>query len=122
VAMGMSPDFLRERILEALAANASVVATNVHGPDAPRYLAGRRIERQMFWVPQSGGIGLGISLLSYAGQVSFGVAADVRRVPDPGTIPPLFAAQFEALLLSALMLPWPGQPGAIAPARPRQPQ
>lgn len=121
-AMGMSPDFLRERILEALAANASVVATNVHGPDAPRYLAGRRIARQLFWVPQSGGIGLGISLLSYAGEVSFGVAADVRRVPDPGSIPPLFAAHFEALLLSALMLPWPGQPGAVAPARPRRRQ
>jgi len=121
-AMGMSPDFLRERILEALAANASVVATNVHGPDAPRYLAGRRIERQMFWVPQSGGIGLGISLFSYAGQVSFGVAADARRVPDPGTLPALFVAQFEALVLSVLMLPWPGEPGAIAPAGPRHRQ
>ena len=121
-AMGMSPDFLRERILEALAANASMVATNVHGPDAPRYLAGRRIARQMFWVPQSGGIGLGISLLSYAGQVCFGVAADARRVADPGAIPPLFTAQFEALLLSALMLPWPGQPGAIVPAWPRHRQ
>ena len=117
-AMGMSPDFLRERILQALAANASVVVTNVHGPDAPRYLAGRRIGRQIFWVPQSGGIGLGISLLSYAGQVGFAVAADARRVPDPAAIPPLFAAQFEALLLSTLMSPWPGQPGADAAAGP----
>jgi hypothetical protein len=75
----------------------------------------------MFWVPQSGGIGLGISLLSYAGEVSFGVAADARRIPDPAAIPQLFARQFEALLLCALMLPWPGQPGAIAPVRPARP-
>lgn len=111
-AMGMSPDFLRERILEALAANASLVVTNVHGPDAPRYLAGQRIGRQMFWVPQSGAIGLGVSLLSYAGQVSFGIAADARRIPDPAAIPPLFAAQFEALLLCALMMPWPDHAGS----------
>jgi WS/DGAT/MGAT family acyltransferase len=116
-AMGMSPDFLRERILEALAANASAVVTNVRGPAAPRYLAGRRITRQMFWVPQSGGIGLGISLLSYAGQVSFGVAADARRVPDPAALLPRFAAQYDALLLSTLMLPWPGEPGSGAPFR-----
>lgn len=115
--LGMAPGFLRERLLEALAANASVVVTNVHGPDAPRYLAGRRIAHQMFWVPQSGGIGLGISLFSYAGQVSFGVAADARRMPDPAALPPLFAACFEALLHCALMLPWPGQPGALAAPR-----
>jgi len=120
-AMGISPGVLRERILDALAANASLVVTNVHGPEAPRYLAGQRIGRQMFWVPQSGGIGLGISLLSYAGQVSVGVAADARRVPDPAAIPRLFAAHFEALLLCALMLPWPGQPGALAPLRPARP-
>lgn len=118
-AMGVSPAFLRERILEALAANASVVVTNVRGSAEPRYLAGRRIMQEMFWVPQSGGIGIGISLLSYAGQVSIGVVADARRVPDPAAIPRLFAAQFEALLLSALMLPWPGQPGALASRRPR---
>jgi WS/DGAT/MGAT family acyltransferase len=109
-AIGMAPELYKERVLEALAANASMVVTNVHGPDTPRYLAGRRIVRQMFWVPQSGGIGLGISLLSYAGQLNFGVAADVRRVPDPAAITRLFSAQFEALLLAALMLPWPGDP------------
>lgn len=114
-ALGMAPGFLRERVLEALAANASAVVTNVRGPDAPRYLAGRRIVRQMFWVPQSGGIGLGVSLFSYAGQVSFGVAADARRVPDPEALPPLFAGCFRALRDGALMLPWPGQPGALAP-------
>jgi WS/DGAT/MGAT family acyltransferase len=116
--MGMSPEFLRERVLEVLAANASVVVTNVRGPAAARYLAGQRIGRELFWVPQAGGIGIGISLLSYDGEISFGVVADVHRVPDAAAIPSLFAAQFEALLLSTLMLPWPGQAGAIARPRP----
>lgn len=105
--MGIAPDYIKEKLLEALAANASVVMTNVHGPDEPRYIAGKRILRQMFWVPQSGGIGVGLSLLSYAGEVNFGVATDARRVPDPQAVADGFAEEFEAALLSLLMMPWP---------------
>jgi hypothetical protein len=119
--MGVAPEFITGRILEALAANASVVITNVRGPEQPRYLAGRRIAREMFWVPQSGGIGIGVSLLSYAGEVSFGVVADQQRVPDPAEITAHFAAEFEALLLRALMMPWPGEPGAHGGGKPRCP-
>lgn len=107
-AIGTAPEPLKERLLEALAANASMVITNVHGPDSARYLAGQRITRQLFWVPQSGGIGLGISLFSYAGELNFGIAADARRVPDPDRVLQLFNKQFETLLLAALMMPWPG--------------
>lgn len=104
-AMGVSPAVVKERLLDTLAANASLVVTNVHGPDGPRYLAGRRIRRQMFWVPQSGGIGLGISILSHGGEVGFGVLADVQRVPDAHTLPPRFAGEFEALRLAASVRP-----------------
>lgn len=107
--MGVAPDFLKERVLDALAANASMVVTNVRGPEQPRWLGGRRITRQVFWVPQSGGIGLGISILSYAGQVSFAVVSDVQRVPNPAAITRRVAAEFETLLLTALMSPWPGE-------------
>lgn len=110
-AMGMVPAPLKERVLAALAENASVIITNVHGAESARFLAGRRIVRQMFWVPQSGGIGLGISILSYAGQVSFGVLADAGLLPDAPALAPCFADQFEALLLTTLMLPWPGHAG-----------
>jgi WS/DGAT/MGAT family acyltransferase len=96
-AMGVSPDGVKERLLETLAANASLVVTNVHGPDQPRYLAGRRIARQMFWVPQSGGIALGISILSYNGEAGFGVLADALRVPDPQALSDGFVREFEAL-------------------------
>lgn len=106
--MGVAPDFLKERILDALAANASMVVTNVRGPEQPRWLGGRRITRQVFWVPQSGGIGLGISILSYAGQVSFAVVSDVQRIPHPSAITKRVATEFETLLLTALMTPWPG--------------
>jgi hypothetical protein len=40
----------------------------------------------MFWVPLSGQLGLGISILSYAGEVMLGVATDAGLVPDPEAI------------------------------------
>jgi WS/DGAT/MGAT family acyltransferase len=110
--MGLAPEFLKDRVLETLAANASVVITNVRGSEQPRYFAGKRMTRQMFWVPQSGGIGIGISLLSYAGQVSFGVVTDSQRVSDPAAVARRFTAEFETLLLSALMTPWSGEPAS----------
>lgn len=103
-AMGTLPDTLKEAALEALAANASVVVSNVRGPPDVRYFAGQRIMRELFWVPQSGGIGVGISLLSYAGQVDVGVMADARRVPDPGELARCFAREFDTLLLTAMAL------------------
>lgn len=105
--MGVAPDPLKEKILETLAANASAVITNVRGPQEPQYFAGKRITRQVFWVPQSGGIGMGVSILSYAGQIDFGVVTDVKRVPDPAALVRRFVSEFEALLQWSLMMPWP---------------
>lgn len=107
--MGVAPDLLKERLVETLAANASLVISNVRGVEQARYFAGRRIARQLFWVPQSGGLALGISLLSYAGEVSFGVMSDAQRIPEPAAIAACFNDAFETLLLTVLMMPWPGR-------------
>ena len=117
--MGRAPDFLNDRLVDVLAANASMVISNVRGAERPCYFAGRQIARQLFWVPQSGGIGLGISLLSYAGSVALGVMADARRLPDPGVLARHFVAEFETLLLAMLMMPWP-EDRQSASGRPRR--
>jgi hypothetical protein len=80
--------------------------TNVPGPQQPLYLAGRRIADLMFWVPQSGDIGMGVSILSYAGGVQFGLITDAARVPDPERIVAGFAAELERLVLAVMMEPW----------------
>ena len=72
-------------ILTVFATKATAVLTNVPGPPMPLFLAGSEIEDIMFWVPQSGRLGLGISILSYAGKVYVGVMTDAGLVPDPGT-------------------------------------
>ena len=55
---------------------ASVVFTDVPGPRETVYFCGVPLTGVMAWVPQSGRLSVGISVLSYAGQVQVGIAAD----------------------------------------------
>ncbi len=84
--VGYGPKILQEQITALLSQNATAVMTNVPGPQQPIYFAGRRIEELNFWVPQSGGIGMGVSILSYNGRIQFGVITDTGLVPDPDRI------------------------------------
>ena len=71
------------------------------------YLAGAAIRSLRFWVPQSGDIGMGVSIISYDGAVQFGVITDAGLCPDPDLISARFASEFEKLVLITLMAPWP---------------
>jgi hypothetical protein len=77
----------------------------VPGPQKPLYLAGERVKDMMFWVPQNGSIGMGISILSYDGQVFFGVITDRKLVPDPHQIIERFRPEFDKLVYLSLLLP-----------------
>jgi WS/DGAT/MGAT family acyltransferase len=105
-ALGRMPASVESAAIDLLSTKASAVATNVPGPAEPLYLAGGRIGRMIFWVPQSGDIGLGISILSYAGQVQFGLIADALRVPDPDEVTARFREEFENVVLSVLLGPF----------------
>ncbi len=85
----------------------TAVMTNVPGPREPIHFCGRTVNQVMFWVPQSGDVGVGVSLLSYAGGVQLGLITDAKLCPDPESIVEHFAPEFEKLLLLALMSPWP---------------
>ncbi|HEY5559250.1 MAG TPA: wax ester/triacylglycerol synthase family O-acyltransferase [Steroidobacteraceae bacterium] len=105
-ALGRMPGSVEAAAIDLLSTKATAVATNVPGPQHPMYLAGKRISRLIFWVPQSGDIGLGISILSYAGQVQFGLIADYKRVPDPARVTAKFHEEFEKVVLSLLLGPY----------------
>ena len=66
-------------------------------------------------MPQSGDIGLGVSILSYAGSVRFGIVADRGLCPDPGRISARFGDEFEKIVLATLLSPWP-RDGDLDPA------
>ena len=95
--MGMTPIEIEKLGLRFFGSKATAVLTNVPGPREPLYLAGRKLDTVMFWVPQSGRLGLGISILSYAGGVRLGVATDAGLVPDPERIVVEFEREFRAL-------------------------
>ena len=105
-ALGMAPQPLQELALELFSRKATAVATNVPGPQQPLYMAGCRLREMMFWVPQTGSIGVGVSIMSYNGRVHFGLIADARLIPDPDAVIRRFGAEFEKLLYLALMGNW----------------
>jgi WS/DGAT/MGAT family acyltransferase len=82
-AMGLTPHAIQKLVVRIFATKATAVMTNVPGPRQTVYLAGSPIRDVFFWVPQSGRVGLGVSICSYAGHVRLGVGTDAGLVPDP---------------------------------------
>jgi diacylglycerol O-acyltransferase len=62
--------------------NIVTVTTNVPGPRRPMYILGRRIIEILPYVPIAVRLRTGISILSYGGQMSFGVTSDYDTGPD----------------------------------------
>lgn len=82
-AVGLLPGEMEQQVVKFFADKATAVVTNLPGPRQQLYLAGRKIESLMYWVPQSGSLGLGVSLMSYNGTVRIGVASDNGLVTQP---------------------------------------
>ena len=98
---------VQHAMLNLFAKKATAVMTNVPGPAEALQFCGSKVEKVMFWVPQSGGIGVGLSILTYAGRVQFGLITDAVLCPDPEAIVANFSPEFEKLLMLSLMVPWP---------------
>ncbi|MEL1264581.1 wax ester/triacylglycerol synthase family O-acyltransferase [Pseudoxanthomonas putridarboris] len=105
-ALGMAPSAVQGVALELFSRKATAVATNVPGPQQPLYMGGCQLREMMFWVPQTGSIGIGISILSYNNRVHFGLIADAKLIPDPDAVIRRFGPEFEKLLYLALMGNW----------------
>lgn len=99
---GRGPDILERRALALLSNKASAVLTNVPGPKEAVYLAGAKLVQPMFWVPQSGNIGIGMSIFSYAGTVQFGITIDRAINADPNAVMGYFRDSFAELRDAAL--------------------
>jgi WS/DGAT/MGAT family acyltransferase len=95
--LGYAPAAVERELVDVFGSKATLVATNVPGPREAVSLAGTKLGGLTFWVPQAGHLGLGVSLFSYAGQVTVGVAADAGRMPDPHELIRAFHDEVEAL-------------------------
>ncbi len=97
---------VQDALLGLFSRKTTAVMTNVPGPRKKLKLLGSTLEQSLFWVPQNGSVGLGVSILSYGGGVQFGVISDTNLCPDPQNIIDGFEPEFAKLALLTLMLPW----------------
>jgi hypothetical protein len=68
-------------VLGGMMKGVDVLASNVHGPNFPLYVAGVRIERFHAFGPPAGAA-LNITLFSYDGCVNLGITTDEEAVSD----------------------------------------
>lgn len=97
---------VQDALLSLFSRKTTVVMTNVPGPRDKLKFCGSTLEQPLVWVPQSGTVGLGVSVLSYGGGVQFGIISDATLCPDPQAIIDRFEPEFDKLRLLTLMLPW----------------
>jgi diacylglycerol O-acyltransferase / wax synthase len=96
----------QDAMLSLFSKKTTAVMTNVPGPREKLKFCGATLEETLVWVPQSGTVGLGVSILSYGGGVQFGVISDAGLCPDPQAIIDEFEPEFAKLAMVTLMLPW----------------
>ena len=77
---------------------ANVVISNVAGPQVPLYFAGARMTRYWPLSIVAHGLGVNITVDSYAGAMGFGITAARSAVPDPRTIAGYIRAAHKELM------------------------
>ncbi|HZR35247.1 MAG TPA: wax ester/triacylglycerol synthase family O-acyltransferase [Nevskia sp.] len=93
------------RLVSRIGAKSVAVVSSLPGPKRHVRIAGARMRNLVFWPPQSGGIGLGLSFFSYAGQLSFGISADLALLPHPRGLLEAFRGELELLLQLSTLAP-----------------
>ena len=107
---GQMVQTVQDALLGLFAKKATAVMTNVPGPPVPLTFCGSTLRQTMFWVPASGEIGVGVSILSYGGGVQFGLITDEALCATPQAVIDRFEPEFDKLLWLTMMLPW-NRPG-----------
>ena len=100
-AIGHTPATVEHIINEVFGLKASLVVTNVPGPRKPLYFNKQRVRDVMFWVPHPAKLGMGLSILSYAGTIVVGVRTDEAISDNPGRLVELFEQEISAMLEDA---------------------
>ena len=95
--MGQLPAAVQNAWVDAFAGKATAIVTNVSGPPHRVQIAGTPVAGMAGWVPVTGPLGLGLSIVSYAGQLSVGLASDAHLVPDHDRLLALLDEEIGAL-------------------------
>ena len=95
--LGRSPRWVERLVVRVVGRGTTLVVTNVPGPTRKLVIGTSRLDGVMFWVPQAGRVAVGVSLLSYAGQVVVGVVADAVALEEPQRLSDALRAELDVL-------------------------
>ena len=81
---GAAPPLLHESIVRMMSASRlfNLTITNVPGPQIPLYALGARLCRIVPLVPLAADHAVGMAIVSYDGELVFGINADHTAMPD----------------------------------------
>jgi hypothetical protein len=85
----------------------NLVVTNVPGPQLPLYLLGRELESIFPMVPLAKNTALGIAIMSYNGQLNFGLAGDYDALADIEVLADELQASIAEIVAAASAPPAP---------------
>jgi hypothetical protein len=97
-AIGVGSSELENVAIDLFTRKASVMITNIPGPRARIRLAGKTVSSMVVWAPVSGHIGIGLSAVSYAGELRLGVAVDAGLISDPEALRDGFEREIDELV------------------------
>lgn len=110
--VGRTPYAMEQSVVDIFGNKATAVVTSVPGPHRPVFLAGRRVRGMIAWPPEAGNLGLGVSIISYDGDLTIGILADERLVSAPAELLAGITAELDELLdTDAAPLGQGGHPG-----------
>ncbi len=77
--------------------SVNTVTTNVPGPQFPLYCLGREMLAHLPFVPLSYGVRVGTAIMSYNGQLAFGITGDYDAASDVDVLASAIPAGFDEL-------------------------
>ncbi len=104
---GLASLYGRSGLAGAIPPVANLIISNVPGPQVPLYAAGARMST--YWplsIPEHG-LGVNLTVMSYAGSMGFGVVAATVAVPDARAFTRALREAFEELVEKSKVKPRP---------------
>jgi hypothetical protein len=119
---GLAELYGRLHVTEVMPPLANVVISNIPGPQVPLYAAGARMSTYWPLSIVEHGLGLNITVMSYAGAMGFGFTTARAAVPQPHQLTQALAEAFDELssltAKAPARAPRPGRVSARASATP----
>jgi len=99
-ALGQLPVYVEKTLIEHVAGKASAVVSNLRGPEKALSFGGGKLKSAVFWPPQAGSVGIGVSLLSYDGHLTIGISCDAAVLAEPQSVIKSFTDELTELTIA----------------------